>query len=45
MIVAEFRGDIRITIPAILDRLKDSDSAVRKAAIKGVLRLAAHGVC
>ena len=45
MFVAEFREDVRIIIPAIVERLKDSNPYVRKAAIKGVSRLAAQGMC
>jgi len=40
--VAEFREDIRITIPAIMGRLKDSDSDVREAAIE---LLSTLGMC
>jgi len=42
MFVVEFREDIRITIPAIVGRLKDSDSDVREAAIGLLSRL---GMC
>jgi len=45
MFVAEFREDIRVTIPVIAKGLKDSHSDVRKAAIEGVSRLAVQGVC
>jgi len=44
MFVAEFREDIRITIPAIADNLKDSDWYVRSAAIELLSRLAAQGM-
>jgi len=43
--VVEFREDVQITIPAIAERLKDSDSDVRKAAIELLPRLAAQGMC
>jgi len=43
--VAEFLEDVRIAIPAIVKYLKDSHSDVREAAIEGVLRLAAQGMC
>jgi len=42
--VAEFREEVQITIPAIAERLKDSDSDVRKAAIELLSRLAAQGM-
>ena len=45
MFVAEFQEDVRITIPAIAERLKDSDSYVRSAAIELLSRLAAQGMC
>ena len=45
MFVAEFREDVRITIPAIAERLKDSDRYVRSAAIELLSRLAAQGMC
>jgi len=45
MSIAEFRDDIRITIPAIAEHLKDSDSFVRMAAIEGLSILAAQGMC
>jgi len=45
MFEAEFREDVRITIPAIVGRLKDFDSDVRKAAIEGLSTLAALGMC
>jgi len=44
MFVAEFREDVRITIPAIEEHLKDSDSYVRIAAIEGLSRLAAQSM-
>jgi len=43
--VADFREDIPITIPAMAEHLKDSDLYVREAAIEGVLRMAAQGMC
>jgi len=43
--VAEFREDIRIVIPTILECVNDSRSDVRMAAIDGVSRLAAQGMC
>jgi len=45
MFVAEFREDIRITISAIVDGLKDSYSNVRSTAIEVLSRLAAQGMC
>jgi len=45
MFVAEFREDVRITIPAIVECLKDSDSHVCLAAIEVLSRLAAQGMC
>jgi len=43
-LVAEFREDVRIAIPAIAERLKISDRYVRKAAIEVLSRLAAQGM-
>jgi len=45
MFVAEFREDVRITISAIAECLKDSHSDVRSAAIAALSRLAAQGMC
>ena len=45
MTVAEFREDVRITIPVIAEGLKHFDSDVRKTAIVGVSRLAVQGMC
>jgi len=45
IIVAEFREDVRVTIPAIAERLKDSDWYVRSVAIELLSRLAAQGMC
>jgi len=45
LFVAEFRGDVRTTIPSIVECVKDSDSDVREAAIELLSRLAAQGVC
>ena len=45
MFVAEFQEDVRITIPAIAEHLKNSHSGIRKAAIEGVSRLAEQGMC
>ena len=45
MFVADFQEDIRITIPAIAEHLKDYSSPVRKAAIEGISRIAAQGMC
>jgi hypothetical protein len=42
--VDEFREDVRITIPAIGEHLKDSHSYVIKAAIELLSRLAAQGM-
>jgi len=44
MFVAEFREDVRTTIPAIVEHLKDSDWYVRNAAIELLSRLAAQGM-
>jgi len=41
--VAEFRKDIRVTIPVIAERLKHSNWSVREAAIEFLSRLAAQG--
>jgi len=45
MFAAEFREDVRITIPAIAECLNDYDWDVRKAAIEVLSRLAAQGMC
>jgi len=45
IIVAEFREDVRIVIPAVVEHLKDSDWYVRKAAIKLLSRMAVQGTC
>jgi len=45
MFVVNFREDVRIAIPAIVEGVKDRLSDVRKAAIKGVSRLAEQGMC
>ena len=45
MFVAEFQEDVRITIPAIAEGLKDSHSHVRSAAIELLSRLAVQGMC
>jgi len=45
MCVAEFLKDVRTTIPAIAECLKDFDSDVRKAAIELLSELAAQGMC
>jgi len=42
MFVAEFREDI---VPAIAEGLKDTHFNVRIAAIEGISRLAAQGMC
>jgi len=44
IIVAEFREDVRIVIPAVVEHLKDSDWYVRNAAIELLSRLAAQGM-
>jgi len=44
-VVAGLREDVRITIPAIAERLKDPDSHVRSEAIGVLSRLAAQGMC
>ena len=44
MFVAESREDVRITIPAIVEYLKDSDWYVRNVAIELLSRLAAQGM-
>jgi len=43
--VAEFREDVRVTISAIAEHLKGSDSHVRSAAVEVLSRLAAQGMC
>ena len=43
--VAEFREDVRITIPAIAECLEGNDFDVFKVAIKFLLRLAEQGMC
>jgi len=45
MFVAKFREDVRITIPAIAERLKASDRYVRSAAIEILSGLAVQGMC
>ena len=45
MLVAEFKEDVRITIPAVVEHLKDSDWHVRNAATELLLRMAAQGMC
>jgi len=45
MFVAEFRENIQIAIPAIVECLKDSHWYVRKTAIEVLSRLAAQGMC
>jgi len=45
MFIAEFREDVRITIPATVEHLKDSDWHVRNAAITLFSRMTAHGMC
>jgi len=45
MFVAEFREDVRITIPVIAKRLNDFNSDVCKAAIEFLSMLAAHSMC
>jgi len=45
MFAAEFREDVRVTIPAIVDRLKDSVWYVRKAAVDLFSGLLAQGIC
>jgi len=44
MFVAEFREDVRITIPAIVEHLKDPDWYVRDVAIELLSRLAMQGM-
>jgi hypothetical protein len=43
--VAEFREDIRVAIPGFVECLKDSTYYVRSAAIEGLSKLGAHGLC
>jgi len=43
--VVNFQEDVRIAIPAIVEGVKGRLSYVRKAAIKGVSRLAEQGMC
>ena len=45
LFVGELREAIRMTIPGIVDCVKDSDSYVRNAAITGLSALAVHGLC
>jgi len=45
MLVAEFREDVRITIPAIVEHLKDPDWYVRKAAIELLSGMALQSMC
>jgi hypothetical protein len=45
MFVAEFREDIRITIPAIAEGLSHLYSDVRKVAIELLSKLAEQGMC
>ena len=45
MFLAEFRKDVQTSIPAIAEGVKDSNSEVRAAAIEGLSRLAAQGMC
>jgi len=45
MFVAGFWEGIRITIPALMEHLTDSNYGVRTAAIKLLSRLAALGMC
>jgi len=45
MFVAEFREDLRIAIPAIAKRLKDSHPGFRLGAINLLSRLGAQGMC
>src|SRR5712672_2122067 len=44
LFLAEFKEDVRITIPAIVEHLKSSDSDVCKAALDGVSMMAAQGM-
>jgi len=44
LFLAEFRDDIRITIPAIVEGMKDSNQYLRNAAIELLSRLAALGM-
>ena len=43
--VADFREEVRIIIPAIVEYLKDSDWHVRNAAIEFLSRVALRGMC
>ena len=43
--IAEFRGDIRITIPVIAGQLNSNYSEFRKMATELLSRLAAQGMC
>jgi len=45
MFVAEFREDVRITIPAIAEGLKNSGQYPLSAAIELLSGLAAQGMC
>jgi len=45
MSVGEFQANIRVTIPAIVEHLKDPRSDVCEAALEGVSRMATQGMC
>ena len=45
LFVAELADAIRMTIPGIVDCVKDSDSDVRNAAISVLSALGKHGSC
>jgi HEAT repeat protein len=45
LFVAEFREDIRAAIPGFVECLKDPNDRVRFAAIEGLSKLGAHGLC
>jgi len=45
MLAAEFKEDVRITIPAVVEHLKGHDWHVRNAASELLLRMAAQGMC
>jgi len=45
MFVAQFREDVRSIIPTIVERLEDSGSDVRTAAMELLSTLAEQGAC
>jgi len=45
IMLANFREEVRITIPAMVETLKDSSLGVRMGAIEGISRLAVQSTC